>query len=419
LTPWNARDRLPRSLRRLAARRLPLVLLGAAIVAVPLIAGLRAVLRPPAPEESAPAVEADTVNLAPGARAVAGIEVEPARTEVRAAHLEAPAVLALDERRTARLGSLVDGVVVESAGQVGDRVPPGTALALLHSHVVHDAWAEYRTSVAQRRQSETELAFAVQGEERARRLHTDDAISLRELQRAETDRAAAEDQLDIARTEVRRAEEALQHLGITNQDDPTGESGEYIPVRSPIAGVVLEKHVSQGSAVTPGELLFVVSDLGSLWAIAEIDESQLRRVRPGEPASVRVSAYPGEAFEGEVAFVGDMVNPRTRRITVRCQLPNPDGRLKPEMFAAVSLGTGEPAPVLVVPAAAVQEIEGRPLVFVQTPSGGFARRDVQLGAESQGLVEVRAGLSEGEPVATSGSFLLKSELLKGTLLEEG
>jgi cobalt-zinc-cadmium efflux system membrane fusion protein len=411
-------SRALRSLRRLAARRLPLVLLGAAVLAVPLVAGLRAALRAPAAEESAATTDSDTVTLAPGARATAGISVEPARTLMRAERLEAPAVLALDERRTARLGSLVEGVVVESEVQVGDRVAPGAALAQLHSHVVHDLWAEYRKAVAERRQAETELAFAGQGEERARRLYADDAISLRELQRAETDRSAAEEHLDIARTEVRRAEEALQHLGITNQDDPSGESGEYVPVRSPIGGVVLEKQVTQGSAVTPGERLFVVSDLSSLWAIAEVDETRLSLVRAGEPATVRVSAYPGEAFEGTVSFVGDVVNPRTRRITVRCQLPNPDGRLKPEMFAAVSLGTSEPAPVLVVPQAAIQEIQGRPLVFVLTPEGSFVRRDVQTGSEADGLVEVRAGLAEGEQVATSGSFLLKSQLLAGTLAAE-
>ena len=103
---------------------------------------------------------------------------------------------------------------------------------------------------------------------------------------------------------------------------------------------------------------------------------------------------------------------------MRCQVPNPGQRLKPEMYASITLSAGEPRAVLAVPAAAVQEIEGRPLVFVRTPVGGFERRDVVTGPEAEGWIEVRSGLREGETIATTGSFLLKSELLKGALAEE-
>ena len=137
----------------------------------------------------------------------------------------------------------------------------------------------------------------------------------------------------MAKTEVRRAEEALEHYGVTNAEDPTGESGEYIPVRSPLHGVVLEKSVTQGTAVTVGTPLYVVADLTELWAVAEIDETQLPLVKAGRPTELRVSAYPGETFAGRITFVADMVNPKTRRVTVRCQVPNPGQRLKPEMYA--------------------------------------------------------------------------------------
>jgi len=222
----------------------------------------------------------------------------------------------------------------------------------------------------------------------------------------------------MARTEVRRAEEALEHYGVTNQEDPSGESGETIPVRSPLRGVVLDKSVTQGTAVTVGTPLYVVADLTELWAVAEIDETQIPLVEAGRPTELRVAAYPGETFAGRITFVADTVNPKTRRVTVRCQVPNPDGRLKPEMYAALTLSSGEPHEVLAVPSAAVQEIEGKPFVFVKTKAGAFERRDVSLGAEAEGWVEVRSGVKAGEAVATTGSFLLKSELLKGSLAEE-
>jgi cobalt-zinc-cadmium efflux system membrane fusion protein len=161
-----------------------------------------------------------------------------------------------------------------------------------------------------------------------------------------------------------------------------------------------------------GTPLFVVANLAELWAVAEIDETELPLVKAGRPTELRVAAYPGEVFPGLISFVSDVVNPRTRRVTVRCQVPNAEARLKPEMYATILLSAGEPRETLAVPSGAIQEIEGNPFVFVKTESGDFERRDVTLGLESEGWVEVRSGLTEGEAVATTGSFLLKSELLE-------
>ena len=222
----------------------------------------------------------------------------------------------------------------------------------------------------------------------------------------------ADEQLDIARTEVRRAEEALEHLGVTNEEDPTGESGEQIPVRAPFAGVVLERLVTdrhrrhaRHRAVRRERSLHRCGR-SPKWTRPRSHASRANR-----PVHVRVSAYPDEAFYGRVTFVGDTVNPKTRRMVVRCELPNPDGRLKPEMYATVTLDTGAPHRAVVVPAAAVQETEGHAVVFVEEAPGRFRPSEVTTGAEEQGLVEIRAGLRAGERVATTGEFLLKSALL--------
>jgi membrane fusion protein, heavy metal efflux system len=401
------------------ARRGPLLFLAAIGVLIPALAVYRWLSAKPEAAPSGLAVDERSVALSAGAQSKAGITVEAVRVLTRSDRIEAPGALTLDEKRTARLGSLVEGVVVSADAEVGDRVRVNQVLAQLHSHMVHDAWADYRKAIAERRRRENELLLATQAEERAGRLFADKAISRQELQRAEADRFAAEQQLDMTQTEVRRAEEALEHYGVTNKEDPTGESGEYIPVRSPLDGVLLQKSLTQGTAVTPGTPLFVVSDLRQLWAVAEVDETLAPAVKAGRPVSLTVAAYPGETFAGTIAFVADMVNPKTRRITVRCNVPNADLRLKPEMYATITLGTGEPRRVLAVPSAAVQEIDGKPLVFVQRGAKGtFERREVAVGSESEGLVEVRSGLREGERVAAAGSFLLKSELLKGTMAEE-
>ena len=399
-------------------RRLPRVLLALGLVLVPAVVVVRLFTAKPAGESAPAAAPTDSVTLGAKAVSVAGIETAEARSVTRAATFDAPAVLALDEARTARIGSLVDGSVVRVLAEVGDRAGRGAVLAEMHSPVVHEAWADYRKAVSERRRRETELAWAARAAERAARLQEEKALSLQERQRAETDLVAAREELDRAKTEVRRAEEALGHLGVTNKEDPTGETGETIPVRAPLAGVVLEKHVTAGTAVTPGTPLFVVSDLSSLWAMAEVDETRIPLVGAGRPARVRVAAWPDRAFEGKVTFVADAVNPKTRRVTVRCQVPNPGGLLKPEMYARVELGESAPREMVVVPEAAVQEMAGRPHVFVAGAKGRFEKREVALGASADGLVEVRSGVAAGEKVATQGSFLLKSQLLSASMPSE-
>ena len=366
----------------------------------------------------APVAESDRlVTLDETAQRRADISVAVVQMTPRVEQTAAPGVIALDERRTTRIGSLVEGLLLETDADVGDRVAAGQILATMHSTVVHEAWAAYRKAIAERRRLDTEMAYAAAAHERARRLYADKAVSLQEVQRADANRVSAEESLDIGRTEVRRSEEELQHLGITNADDPTGESGEQIPVKTPTAGVVLERLVTPGTAVTPGTPLYVVSDLSMLWALIEIDESLLSHVHVGQPVQVRVAAYPQSAFDGVVALIGDMVNSKTRRVTVRCTVKNADGRLKPQMYATAFIREGVPREVLTVPSQAIQTIEGRPTVFVAEPGGRFRPRAIETGRTFDTDVEVRTGLRAGEHIAVTGSFVLKSELLKSASVE--
>jgi cobalt-zinc-cadmium efflux system membrane fusion protein len=372
-----------------------------------------------APSADATITEEQTIVLTNAVQRDAGVTVEPVQTRTRSSQLEAPGVLTFDETRTARIGSLVEGKILSVAVQVGDRVSAGAILAEIHSHVIHDAWADYRKAKADRTRRLTELDYLKQAEQRAQRLFAAKAISQQELQRARVERVSAEQAADMTQTEVRRAEEALEHLGITPLgQDPRGEAGEQIPVRSPLAGAILEKNVTSDTAVTPGVPLFVVSDLSTLWALAEIDETKLSRVRVGLPVEIRVAAYPGESFPGTVIFISDTLDPKTRRVTVRCQAPNADGRLKPHMYATISLGQSESLSIVVAPSQALQDLNGKPVVFVAGENGAFTPREVEIGLESEGWTEILSGLQVGEKIVTTGSFLLKSELSRSALQEE-
>ncbi len=358
----------------------------------------------------------DTVVLTDAARANAGIAVEPARTVTRAGRLTAPGVLALDEGRTARIGSLQEALILDIRAQVGDRLQPRQLLATMHGHALHDAWAGYRKAIAERVRAEHQLEYTTTAHARATRLYNDKAVSLQDVQRADVDRVTAAQELEIARAEVLRSIEELEHVGV-NATESGGEpiqaedSAEQIPVRTPIGGVVLERLVTPGSTVTPGTPLFVVSDLSRLWVIAEIDESQIGAVRTGRTVDVEVAAYPGERFIGTVTFIADAVNPATRRVLVRSTVANPGGRLKSDMFATVTLAEGEQRSVVVVPADAVQSVGGRSVVFVEAQPGRFVARQVELGPQGDRDVEVTSGLAEGDRVVVAGSFVLKSELL--------
>ncbi len=370
---------------------------------------------PAAPAETAPAPT--TVELSATAQANAGVTVEAVASVMRSAQITAPGRITVDEGRTARVGSLQEALVLTTPVQVGDRVRPRQLLATMHGHAMHDAWAGYRTAVAERRRVENQLAYAITAHERAQRLYQDKALALQEVQRTEVERVSAAEALEIAKAEILRSLEELEHVGVVvpeggGEPAPSADADEQIPVRTPLGGTVLEKLVTPGTTVTPGTPMFVVSDLSVVWAEAEVDESLTSQLQRGRSVAVTVPAYPDDAFDGTITFVADTVNPTTRRLVVRSTILNRDGRLKPEMLATLVIGQGAARPVVIVPAGAVQTIDGSTVVFVVEGTGRFAPRTVQLGRQDGGTVEVLSGLTDGERIAVTGSFVLKSELAK-------
>ncbi len=365
-----------------------------------------------APETAATADPATGIVTMTGAgREAAGIATAAVREVTRSDAFHAVGVVSLDERRTARLGAVVDGVIAEVLVQPGDRVEAGAVLARILSDRFHDVWAEYFTATARRRHAEAGLGYAQTAAGRAERLVADKALAEQELERVRAELSAAEEELASARADVRRTEQDLLHYGLTPSPDAEPRENEHVPVRAPFAGAVIERLASPGAAVTLGEPLLVVSDLSRVWISAEVDEDDLHRLAAPESVEFRVTAWPDEVFAATLTTIGDVINPDTRRVTVRAETDNADGRLKPEMFATLTVASGTPRQLLVVPAAAVQDLAGESVVFVETGPGEFRRRRVVTGAGFDGDIEIREGLTAGELVATEGAFLLKSALI--------
>lgn len=364
----------------------------------------------PAATPAAATAPPSSVRVDAADAAASGIETAAAKVVERTDPIDAAGRVTFDERRTARIGSLVEGVVHQLDAQPGDAVARGAVVAQLHSHVVHDAWAAYFKALAEKRRADAELAYARTAEGRASALVADKALSPQELERARADLNAATQTVAAVRAEITRTEQELAHYGIVARPDADPLQQEDVPVLTPFGGTVIERLATEGSAVTPGTPLLVVSDLSRVWVTAEIDETLVSRVVPGRPATVTAPAYPGETFTGTLAAVGDVVDPATRRVTLRIELANPGRRLKPQMLVTVSIAATAPRRVLVVPARALQTMDGESVVFVRSGADQFVRRAVSTGATVSGEVEIVRGLQEGDVVATSGAFLLKSAL---------
>ncbi len=202
---------------------------------------------------------------------------------------------------------------------------------------------------------------------------------------------------DIAESELRRLQQS-------------GEVRQYLTVRSQAGGVVLEKKAVMGQRFMPGEILYQIADLSTVWMLADVFEQDLGMIHPGQLVTIRVDAYPDKVFNGEVAFIYPAVTPETRTAIVRIVLPNPDGVLKPDMYARVEFSSFHSKDkVLTVPDSAVLDTGTRRVVLVDLGAGRFEPRTVKLGMHADGYAEVLGGLRAGEAVVVKANFLIDAE----------
>jgi cobalt-zinc-cadmium efflux system membrane fusion protein len=176
--------------------------------------------------------------------------------------------------------------------------------------------------------------------------------------------------------------------------------------------VVTKYDVSKGEVVGRDKELFTIVDTSSVWALADVYEKDLQFVARGGECAVTRAAYPEDVFRGKITYLSDALDPASRTAKLRCVLPNTDGRLKLAMFATVSVPTKESRLGVTVPVTALQEINGQPVVFIQTEPTKFEKRVVQVGERDEQRAEILSGIRAGEKVAANGSFYLKSALMR-------
>ena len=187
------------------------------------------------------------------------------------------------------------------------------------------------------------------------------------------------------------------------------EARRTLTFRSPVSGIVMEKKAMQGMRFMPGETLYQIADLSSVWVIADVFEQDIGAVRTGAKARVTIPAYPDRVFEGTITYVYPTLKAETRTVPVRLEMPNPRQLLKPAMFADVELPITGKGKVLTVPNSAVIDSGTRRIVLVQLAEGRFQAREVKLGNRNDNYTEVLEGVKDGESVVVAANFLLDAE----------
>ncbi|NJM11600.1 MAG: efflux RND transporter periplasmic adaptor subunit [Synechococcaceae cyanobacterium SM1_2_3] len=322
----------------------------------------------------------DQVSISPAKIQKLGVRTEAAQRRIFNRPVRAVGLIAPDERRlfvvAPRFEGWIERLLVNTTGQTVKR---GEPLLMAYSPDVLSAQDEYRVA-----------------RDNAR------TLSRTNPEQGERMRLLAE----TALSRLRNWEVSAEQLDRLRSDS---QPLEQVTLKAPADGVVLEKVAIQGMRFMPGEKLYRIADLSALWLLADVFEQDVRRVQPGQTARITVNAFPGEEFSGKVTFIYPTLNPQTRTAQVRIELPNPQGRLRPAMYATVEIAAGQNEAALTVPSSAVLNSGLRQVVLVERGEGRYQPRPVKLGAYGDEWVQVLEGLAENERVVVSANFLIDAE----------
>jgi cobalt-zinc-cadmium efflux system membrane fusion protein len=342
--------------------------------------------------------QASAADLTVDAAALRSIAIQTVTERSVAQTLTVAGKVQFDEDRLAHVLAPLAGQVVDLRVKVGDAVRKGQPLCAISSR---DATAV----VGEHTESHKDLELAEKTAAMTQDLFDHQAASKIALQQAQSDLAKA-------KARVARNEQGLRLLGLQSEADIDRFDGRVLVV-SPIAGSIIERHVTDGQFVQADSMpIIAVADASTVWVMGDVFERDLHLVNAGDEATITTTAYSGERFTGRVNYVSDVIDPMTRTAKVRVSVPNPRSRLKPEMFASIALGVGAASPALTVPASAVFTENGHSWVYVSTKAGHFSRRSIEVDQDEGTERRVLNGLRAGDRVVTGGALLLREEEVK-------
>ncbi|EAX47351.1 efflux transporter, RND family, MFP subunit [Thermosinus carboxydivorans Nor1] len=328
-------------------------------------------------------VDGEKVVLDAKARQLAGVQTAVVEKKALTKEIRTTGKIAINENGRAYITSRVMGRVDELyVTAEGEYIEPGQVIAAVYSPDYIAAQEEYILAI-----------------------DTVDKL-----------RGASRDIVQMNNQLLQAARRKLELLGVPAQDIEhiahTRQPNTHMAVRAQFGGTVLEKQVLLGAYIMPGEKLYAVSDLSSVWLYVDLYEKDVANVQVGQTVTVTTPAYPGETFTGVVSFINPVLDDATRTVKVRVEMANPAGKLKPNMFAnaTIKVPLGE---TVVIPASSLLDTGKRKVVFVAQGEDTFVKRDIVIGQEANGYIQVLSGLQPGEVVVTAATFLIDSQTQLG------
>jgi cobalt-zinc-cadmium efflux system membrane fusion protein len=302
------------------------------------------------------------------------------------AELQSPAVVVPDVSRTVPVMSLASGRVIDVRARLGDAVKQGQVLLTIQSADVASARADLK-------KYEADADLAHHALERARILNEHEALAAKDLEAAVNSDAKTQ-------ADLRAARERVELLGGSRS-----EAGSSVAVvRSPISGVIIEQNITSSAGVKSldnSPNLFTVADLSRVWLLCDVNENNLGGVRLNDEASALLNAFPTQPRHATVTNISRVLDPATRTAKVRLELPNPDGALRPGMFATVTFTPRRARRTVVIPSSAVLRLHDKDWVFVSLGGQRFRRVEIRVGRDQSGMQEVVSGLRVGDRVVTN------------------
>ncbi len=363
------------------------------------------------------------IVLSPEERQQVKITLAPVTERVLPLEVQASGQVQSAADRSTNVSAAVPGRVDRVNVQLGQRVSVGEVLAVLRSDEVAQIQSELLQQVldveSEREQDQVQLNLTKSTFEREKQLLAEKVGIRAEFEQAKSDylkAAAALRGLERKRQAlITTASERLRLLGVSASEGARvvreRRIDNAILVRSPRSGIVAERNINPGELTDNSKPLFAVADPGQVWLVAQIFEKDIPLVKIGLPATVRLDSYPGQIFPGRLDYIAPSLDPTARTLAVRATINNPNGKLKPQMFARLTLPTGS-LKAVAVPGLAVQKSGETYVAYVQVGENTYEEHRLTLGRTLGTYVEVKSGLTLGQQVVVAGSVELQGRAIQ-------
>lgn len=328
------------------------------------------------------------------------IKFEPAKIIPIKKTLDIPGSIEVKQNLLARIGSPVQGRIIEIKGELGKSVKQGDVLAVINSTELAKQQLAYIKSVQM-------VELKTKAYERAVLLFDADVVS-------EAQKLQRKTELSAAKADMEASKDQLSVMGMTVTEIEAIQSETQIDATTNIVakidGKIIKKNVNVGQVVDPTEDIFTIAMLNEVWGVAQVPERQIGFLKEGDDLRIDVPAYESKFVEGKITYLGDIVDPVTRTVTIRTEIDNTHGLLKPDMLITMKV-SGKKIEKVGVPINAIVSIDDIPNIFVKTGEDRFLMRPVTLGIKNKDAVHIDDGLLEGEEVVIDGAFHLNNERL--------